>query len=68
MQVAVIDQNRKPLAPTSEIRARLLLKKGKAAVFRQAPFTLILKRVVRRCKCRSFGSSWIPGRGGPEWR
>jgi RRXRR protein len=40
MQVAIIDQNRKPLAPTSAVRARLLLKEGKAAVFRRAPFTL----------------------------
>jgi len=46
MQVAVIDQNKKTLAPTSEVRARLLLKEGKAAVFRRAPFTIILKRVV----------------------
>jgi 5-methylcytosine-specific restriction endonuclease McrA len=46
MEVAVIDQNRKPLAPTSAVRARLLLKKGKAAVFRRAPLTIILKRVV----------------------
>ncbi len=46
MQVAVIDQNRRPLAPTSAVRARLLLKEGKAAVFRRAPFTIILKRVV----------------------
>ncbi len=46
MQVAVIDQNRRPLAPTSAVRARLLLKKGKAAVFRRAPLAIILKRVV----------------------
>jgi len=46
LKVAVIDQNNKPLAPTSGARARLLLKKGKAAVFRRFPFTLILKREV----------------------
>jgi RRXRR protein len=46
MQIAVIDQNRRPLAPTSVVRARLLQKEGKAAVFRRAPLTIILKRVV----------------------
>ncbi len=46
MQVAVIDQNRRPLAPTSAVRARLLLKEGKAAVFRRAPLAIILNRVV----------------------
>lgn len=44
--VAVLDTNRKPLAPTTERRARLLLKSGKAAVFRRFPFTVILKREV----------------------
>lgn len=44
LTVAVIDQNKVPLAPTSAARARLLLKKGKAAVFRLYPFTIILKR------------------------
>jgi len=46
MQVAVVDQNKTSLAPTTAVRARLLLKKGKAAVFRRIPFTIILKRVV----------------------
>jgi 5-methylcytosine-specific restriction endonuclease McrA len=46
MRVAVLDTTRKPLAPTPPRRARLLLKSGKAAVFRRYPFTLILKREV----------------------
>src|SRR6516225_2082673 len=46
MKVAVLDTNKKPLAPTTPRRARLLLKSGKAAVFRRYPFTLILKREV----------------------
>jgi 5-methylcytosine-specific restriction endonuclease McrA len=46
MRVAVLDTTEKPLAPTTPRRARLLLKKGKAAVFRLHPFTLILKREV----------------------
>jgi 5-methylcytosine-specific restriction endonuclease McrA len=46
MRVAVLDTTRKPLAPTTSRRARLLLKKGKAAVFRRYPFMIILKREV----------------------
>ncbi|MDJ0647750.1 MAG: RRXRR domain-containing protein [Xenococcaceae cyanobacterium MO_188.B19] len=41
--VLVIDTNKQPLKPTTPKRARLLLNKGKAAVFRRYPFTLILK-------------------------
>src|SRR5215813_9635048 len=46
MKVAVLDTTKKPLAPTTPPRARLLLKKGKAAVFRRYPFTIILKREI----------------------
>src|SRR5215813_12823576 len=46
MRVAVLDTARKPLAPTTPRRARLLLKKGKAAVFRRFPFTIILKQEI----------------------
>src|SRR5215468_11050680 len=46
MRVAVLDTTKKPLAPTTPRRARLLLKKGKAAVFRRFPFTIILKREI----------------------
>src|SRR5499426_3111160 len=46
MRVAVLDTTKKPLAPTTPRRARLLLKSGKAAVFRRYPFTIILKREV----------------------
>ena len=35
MRVAVLDTTKKPLAPATPRRARLLLKKGKAAVFRR---------------------------------
>jgi len=42
MQVLVIDTNRKPLDPCSPARARILLAKGRAAVFRRDPFTIIL--------------------------
>ncbi len=45
-KVFVVDTNKTPLAPTTPRRARILLNKGKAAVFRRYPFTIILKRVV----------------------
>jgi 5-methylcytosine-specific restriction endonuclease McrA len=61
MQVAVIDQNRKPLAPASAVRARLLLKEGKAAVFRRAPFTIILKRVVEDIQLPELRLKLDPG-------
>jgi 5-methylcytosine-specific restriction endonuclease McrA len=43
VQVFVLDDNRKPLDPCSPARARILLAKGCAAVFRRFPFTIILK-------------------------
>ncbi|MBV8384847.1 MAG: HNH endonuclease [Planctomycetaceae bacterium] len=42
MQVFVLDTHRKPLDPCSPARARILLAKGRAAVFRRFPFTIIL--------------------------
>jgi 5-methylcytosine-specific restriction endonuclease McrA len=41
--VFVLDNNRRPLMPCHPARARELLTKGKAAVFRRYPFTVILK-------------------------
>lgn len=44
--VFVIDQDKKPVNPIPPARARELLTKQKAAVFRMYPFTLILKYAV----------------------
>ena len=41
--VFVLDTNKRPLDPIQPGRARLLLTQQKAAVFRQFPFTIILK-------------------------
>ena len=41
--IAVLDTNKQVLAPTSQRRARLLLSKGKAAIFRKFPLTIILQ-------------------------
>lgn len=45
-QVFLVDTNKKPLNPITPRQARKLLEKGKAAVFRRYPFTLILKREI----------------------
>lgn len=42
-KVFLIDTDEHPLTPVHPGRARLLLKAGKAAVYRRYPFTLILK-------------------------
>lgn len=45
-KVFIFDTNKQALDPVHPGYARLLLKQGKAAVFRRFPFTIILKRVV----------------------
>jgi len=47
-QVFVLDTTKRPLNPVHAGRARLLLKQGKAAVYRRYPFTIILKRAVEQ--------------------
>ena len=42
-RVFVLSNAKKPLMPCHPARARELLKKGKAAVYRMQPFTIILK-------------------------
>lgn len=46
MKVPVLDTNKNILAPTTPRRAKILLREGKAAVFRRFPFTIILKKAV----------------------
>ena len=41
-RVFVLDKNETPLMPCRPAKARILLKKGRAAVFRRLPFTIIL--------------------------
>ncbi len=47
-KVFVHDTTKQPLNPVHPGRARLLLKQGKAAVYRRFPFTLILKHAVEQ--------------------
>lgn len=42
-RVFVLSSDRQPLDPCHPARARKLLKKGRAAIFRRYPFTIILK-------------------------
>lgn len=46
-KVFLLDTNRKPLNPITPRQARKLLERGKAAVLRRYPFTLILKREIK---------------------
>ena len=43
MHAFVLDRDRKPLTPCRMARARILLKQGRAAIFRRFPFTIILQ-------------------------
>lgn len=43
MAVFVLGKKKKPLMPTSEKKARLLLERGRAVVIKMAPFTIRLK-------------------------
>ena len=43
MVVFVLDKKKKPLMPTSEKKARLLLERGRAVVIKMSPFTIRLK-------------------------
>jgi len=45
-RVFVLDHNKQALMPCHPARARKLLRKGKAAVYRRYPFTIILTRRV----------------------
>ena len=42
MRVFVLDKNLRPLAPCTNYRARKLLDKGRARVYRRYPFTIVL--------------------------
>jgi 5-methylcytosine-specific restriction endonuclease McrA len=60
-KVFVIDAYYKPLNPVHPGRARLLLKQGKAAVYRRYPFTIILKFVVEQPQVEALRMKIDPG-------
>jgi 5-methylcytosine-specific restriction endonuclease McrA len=59
--VLVLDTEKRPLSPCPPARARELLKKGKAAIFRRYPFTIILKRSVPDAKPQECQIKLDPG-------
>ena len=59
--VFVLDTNKQPLEPCTPGMARSLLKAGKAAVFKQYPFTIILKKVVQPKEVKQCQLKLDPG-------
>jgi 5-methylcytosine-specific restriction endonuclease McrA len=60
-QVFVVDTAKRPLDPVHPGRARLLLKEGKAAVYRRFPFTLILKIEIKEPEVQPLRIKLDPG-------
>src|SRR5262249_18152720 len=60
-KVFVVDSYYKPLDPVHPGWARLLLKQGKASVYRRFPFTIILKRVVEQPQVEPLRLKLDPG-------
>ncbi|MBD2450410.1 RRXRR domain-containing protein [Nostoc sp. FACHB-152] len=54
-KVLILDVNQQPLCPVRISHARLLLSRGKAAVFQRYPFTIILKESVSQIKSEPLG-------------
>jgi 5-methylcytosine-specific restriction endonuclease McrA len=62
MSVFVLGSDRRPLMPCSEKRARLLLERGRAAVIRRYPFTIILNdRSQDDCELQTIEIKLDPG-------
>jgi hypothetical protein len=61
MLVFVVDAERKPLSPCHPAVARKLLARGKAAVLRRYPFTIVLHRGVERPVVRPLRLKLDPG-------
>jgi 5-methylcytosine-specific restriction endonuclease McrA len=60
-QVFVLDAHKQALNPIHPGRARLLLKQGKAAVYRRYPFTIILASAVEQPTFRPLRIKVDPG-------
>ncbi|GHO82237.1 RNA-guided endonuclease IscB [Dictyobacter formicarum] len=60
-KVFVVDSSGKPLDPVHPGYARLLLKQGKAAVYRRYPFTLILKKTIEQTHVKPLRIKLDPG-------
>jgi len=60
-KVFVLDTDKTPLTPCRPKRAKVLLKQGKAAVFRMFPFTVILKYGIHGASPRPLRVKIDPG-------
>ena len=60
-KVLLLDTTKQPLHPVHPGRARLLLKEGKAAVYRRYPFALILKTQVDSPRVSALRLKLDPG-------
>ncbi|MGB0386207.1 MAG: RNA-guided endonuclease IscB [Ardenticatenaceae bacterium] len=61
-RVFVLDKNKKPLMPCRPARARRLLSRGRAAVYRLNPFTIIIKdRTSETCVLQKVSVKFDPG-------
>ena len=60
-KVFVLDTNKQPLDPVHPGHARLLLKQGRAAVWRHFPFTIILKAAVASPQAEPLRVKLDPG-------
>ena len=59
--VFVLDPDKKPLPMVDPGRARILLTRKQAAIFRRAPFTIILKYHPRQNDSSTFSVKIDPG-------
>lgn len=59
--VLVLDAQRQPLMPCTPARARLLLSRSKAALWRQRPFTIILARPLPQAQIQPLRLKLDPG-------
>lgn len=59
--VFVIDSNKNPLEPCKPARARILLTSGKASIFKQFPFTIILNYLVEINSAQDYQIKIDPG-------
>ena len=59
--VFVLDTNKKPLMPCTPKRARLMMERGQAAIFRRYPFTIILNKEPSARKIQSLAFKIDPG-------
>jgi 5-methylcytosine-specific restriction endonuclease McrA len=62
-RVFVLDQRKRPLMPCRPARARVLLSQHRAAVYRYAPFTIILREVRPDAIVTSLRLKIDPGSG-----